>query len=153
MTLQVVPLILDKAGLCLRVTPCMYINFITWHLLIKLYKIQLPIRRRGLPLYFKQEMRRDLVSFKSCFPKQEVSTECKGGTGIQSSSLIENQNCLDPIALFSAKNKPLISPEGIKKGAYSMKGLTSAFQRIWIKSCDCNKIHPVVQRCHVPAFH
>lgn len=72
--LQVVPLILDKAGLCLRITPCMYINLITWYLLIKLYKskhpsthwlchpvllyiFQRPIRSRELLLYIKQGMR------------------------------------------------------------------------------------------------
>lgn len=72
----------------------------------------------------------------------------------QSSSLTGNHNCLDPIALFfSAKNKPLNHPEGIKKGAHSVKGLTSAFQRSWIKSCDRNKMHSFVQGSDLLIFH
>ncbi|XP_075273975.1 zonadhesin-like [Opisthocomus hoazin] len=69
---------------------------------------------RELPLYAKQRTRRGLVSFKSYFPKQEPSAE--------------------------SKNKPLNSPKYLKKGLHSVTGLTSVFQRSWIKSCDYNKI-------------
>lgn len=134
-TLQVVPLILDKAGLCLRITPCRYINFITRYLLINLYKIKHP----------STHWLSHPVPFYICW--------VWGRMGLQSSPLIGNHNWLDPTGLISAMNKPLNSPEGIKKGVHSVIGLSSALQRKWKKSCDFNKIHPVVQGCHVSVFH